>query len=285
MTPLSYPTGREMRIAAVRSLAQPGRVWSSLGMLAPRSSALLAFGTRLAVRRGVSVAGLLLTGAAGVGSALATLSSDADRATSLPFGASSVIAWSGGLLLALGAAWGSARVDRDEGVRALLRARGVTAGGYLGARLFGVVATLGVAVGAATLVEVVAAVGAAHGAGPVLRVGAGALAYALAFAASIGPVALAALSSRSWLRGLVALAAVLIVPLLLERWTLDLLPAPWRELTSIPAALAAIRAGVTFPGLAGVAAVRALVGLTAVDALSVLVMAGRAAPTRTDGWA
>ncbi len=67
----------------------------------------------------------------------------------------------------------------------------------------------------------------------------------------------------------------MVVPELLEPWTSAVLPRGWTELTSIPAALAAVRAGVLAPAANGASAARAVAGLAAVVALALLVVAGR----------
>ncbi len=88
-------------------------------------------------------------------------------------------------------------------------------------------------------------------------------------------MAIAALGARTRVGGYLSLLAVLAVPELLAGFTRRLLPAGWHELTSIPAALAAVRAGVAHPVLAGAHAARGLAGLLAVVALALLVVAVR----------
>jgi hypothetical protein len=263
------------------------RVWSSLRMPTPRarSSALVALGAWLATRSTGARAGLALTGAAGLGTAIAALASDAGRASTLPLGASTVVAWTGGLLLAVAAASRAMGMDRDQGPLALIRARGVSSGEYVRGRVLGLVGVLALGVGGATLTATLAAIVTTRGAGPVLRLGAGALAYALAFAATVGPVALATLAARTRVRSYLVFAAVMWLPMLCERWTSEVLPRHWRELTSIPAALAAVRTAVAFPAMAGAAGARAVAGLAAVVALSLLVLASRARTRGPDGAA
>jgi hypothetical protein len=264
-----------------------GRLWSSLRMPTPRarSSALVVFGAWLATRSTAARAGLALTGAAGLGTAIAALASDPGRASTLPLGASTVIAWTGGLLLAVAAASRAMGIDREQGPLALLRARGVSAGEYVRGRVLGLVGVLALAVGGATLASTLAAIVATRGTGPVLRLGTGALAYALAFAATVGPVALATLAARTRVRGYLTFAAAMWLPMICERWTSEVLPRHWRELTSVPAALAAVRTAVAFPAIAGAAGARAVAGLAAVVALSLLVLAARARTRGSDGAA
>jgi hypothetical protein len=91
----------------------------------------------------------------------------------------------------------------------------------------------------------------------------------------MGPVAMAALSARTRIGGYFALIAVLFVPELLSPWTSSLLPAGWQELTSIPAALDAVRGAIAWPSAALAPGARALAGLSAVIAVSLLVVAVR----------
>jgi hypothetical protein len=179
-------------------------------------------------------------------------------------------------MLAFGAALRAIRSDRDEGIASLVQARGVAAGAYVRGRVGGLVLVLAAALGGATLIADAAALATGGGGWPVLRTGAAALVYALAFAATVGPVAMAALGARTRAGGYVTLLAVLALPELLAPWTSDLLPPGWKELTSIPAALAAVRVGVAHPVAAGAHAARGAAGLAAVVALSLLVVAARA---------
>jgi hypothetical protein len=104
-----------------------------------------------------------------------------------------------------------------------------------------------------------------------------ALVYALAFAVVLGPLAMAALGGQSRAGGYLGLLAALVLPELLAPWTSALLPHGWRELTSIPAALEAVRAGVQSPGSASLHGARAAVALMAVVAASLLVVHARVA--------
>jgi hypothetical protein len=109
----------------------------------------------------------------------------------------------------------------------------------------------------------------------VARSSAAAVVFALFFAATIGPLAVATLGGRSRGGGYLGLLTVLVLPELLTPWTKDLLPAGWRELTSIPAALEAVRSGVQAAGPASVHAARAAAGLVAVVAASLIVVRTR----------
>jgi hypothetical protein len=79
---------------------------------------------------------------------------------------------------------------------------------------------------------------------------------------------MATLGPRSRPGGYLAFLAVLVLPELLAPWTGVLLPAGWHELTSIPAALAAVRSGIAAPIASGARLARALTGLSAVVALA-----------------
>lgn len=57
----------------------------------------------------------------------------------------------------------------------------------------------------------------------------------------ISPLAFAALGGRSRAGGYVGLLALLVVPELLEPWTRSLVPHGWRDLLSVPSALASLR--------------------------------------------
>jgi hypothetical protein len=219
--------------------------------------------------------GLVVTGAAGVAGAIAAFATSPTRAAMLPGLACQVVAWAGGMALAFGAALRAVRLDREEGVLALVRARGATLGGYVRGRVGGLMVVLALAVGGATLVACLGSIAAAHGGALVARTSAGAMAYALAFAVTVAPVALAALGARTRAGGYLTLVAVLALPELLAPWTSRLLPHGWHELTSIPSALDAVRSGVSHPVLAGAHGARAVAGLAAVVALAMLVVAAR----------
>jgi hypothetical protein len=240
-----------------------------------RSAALVGLGAWLASRGTLAVTGLVVTGLVGLGATIAGLVSSSSRAAYLPDLASAAICWAGGVMLAFGASLQALPLDREQGVLSLVRARGATAGDYVRGRVLGLVTVLAIAVGGSTTLACLAAVVSAHGGAAVVRSSAGALVYALVFAATLGPVAMAALGARTRTGGYLTLLAVLGVPELLAGFTGRLLPRGWHELTSIPEALAAVRSGVAHPVLAGAHAARALAGLLAVIALSLLIVAAR----------
>lgn len=245
-----------------------------------RVPAPLALGAWLAARGTLARVALAVTGLEALGAIVFAVAVGAHRATEVPTASAIAIAWGGGIMLAFGAALRAVRSDHDEGVTALVRARGVAAGAYVRGRVGGLVLLLAAALGGAVLVADVAALAAGGGGWPVARSGLEALVYVLAFAAAVGPVAMAALGARTRAGGYLTLLAVLALPELLAPWTADLLPRGWGELTSIPAALAALRIGVAHPAAAGAHAARAAAGLAAVVAVSMLVVAARAREAR-----
>jgi hypothetical protein len=242
----------------------------------PRNgSGSLALGAWLAARGRLAGAGIALCVAGALGSIIVAVASGGGDVARLPLAESSVITWSGGVLLAFASAVHAVRRDRDQGVLALLRARGASVSQYVRGRVGGLVLVLAAALGGATLVGGLAATAVAHPVLGTVRASLAAVAYAVAFAATVGPVAMATLGARNRAGGLFALLSVLVVPELLSPWTAGVLPRGWHELTSIPAALAAVRAGVAAPSAMGLPMARALAGLVAVIALSLVVVAAR----------
>lgn len=250
-----------------------------------RAAALLSLGAWLASRGALAAVGLVVTGAAGVAAAIAAFATSPARAAMLPGFACQVVAWAGGIMLAFGAALRAVRLNRQEGILALARARGATLGGYVRGRVGGLALVLAVAVGGATLLACLGSIAAAHGGALVARTSAGAMAYALAFSITVAPVALAALGARTRAGGYLTLLGMLALPEVLAPWTARMLPHGWHELTSIPSALDAVRGGVSHPVLAGAHAARAAAGLAAVVALAILVVAARARQRDVDDGA
>ncbi len=240
-----------------------------------RSAALVGLGAWLASRGGLARTGVGVTGLIGLGATIAALVSSSARVAFLPDLASAAICWGGGVMLAFGASLRALPLDREEGVLALVRARGASAGDYVRSRVLGLVVVLAIAVGGCTAVACLAAIATAHGGASVVRSSVGAVVYALVFAATLGPVAMAALGARTRAGGYLSLLAVLVVPELLAGFTGRLLPRGWHELTSIPEALAAVRTAVAHPVLTGAHGARGLAGLLAVIALALLVVAAR----------
>jgi hypothetical protein len=221
------------------------------------------------------VSGLVLSAVGGVTAVALAIVGGPWRGPALPTIAAHAIAWGAGVTLAFGAALQAIRRDRVDGVVALARARGVGAADYVRGRVGGLVAILAVSVGGGALAAGIAATSVAHPALPVARSTAGALAYSLAFAATLGPVALATLGARSRGGGYAALLLVVVLPEVLSPWTSALLPHGWRELTSIPAALDAIGSGVVSPYHAAMHMARALAMLAAVIGASLVVVAAQ----------
>jgi hypothetical protein len=239
----------------------------------------LALGTWLAARGAVAAVGIVLAGLGALASAVLAVAlarTGSGVPAQLPLVESSAIAWSAGMVLAFGSAMNAVGRDREQGVWALARARGASLGGYLRGRVGGLVLVLAATLGGATLFAGLAATSVAHPALAAVRTGMAGVAYALAFAVTVGPLAMAALGARGSAGGVLVFLVVLALPPLLSPWTALLLPRGWYELTSIPAALDAVRAGVLAPALLALPTARALAGLTAVAALSLIVVGVRA---------
>jgi hypothetical protein len=251
--------------------ASPGRPDSSA------FSSALALGTWLATRGALVRASLAMAALGALGAIAAALATRGTPAlSSVPGLASLAFAWGAGTTLAFGCALRAIRHDREHGILALARARGVGPGAYSSGRVAGLVVVLLLAVGGGTLVAGLAATAAAGGAAPAVgRASVAALAYSLAFALTMGPVAMAALGGRTRGGAYLALLTVLVLPEVLAPWTQRLLPDGWHEVTSIPAALEAVRAGVLSAGSACLHAIRGAVALLAVVAASLLVVRAR----------
>jgi hypothetical protein len=242
----------------------------------------IAFGAWLATRGPLAKAGIVLAAlgtVASLAAAAALARRGGDGAEHLPGIVALAQTWGAGTMIAFAAAVHAVRRDREEGLLALARARGIGVFAYARARLGGLSAVVAVAVGVPTLLASLAATAAGHATAAVARASLGALTYTVAFSVVIGPVALAALGARTRAGGYLTLLAVLVLPELLAPWTARLLPPGWDELTSIPAALDALRAGVQAPVREAEELVRAIVGLAAVVGVSLLLVASRLADT------
>jgi len=136
-------------------------------------------------------------------------------------------------------------------------------------------------VGVPALLAGIAATSVARPAGVAFRASLGAVAYAIAFAVTVGPIAMATLGARTRTGGYLALVGVLVLPELLSPWTGDLLPPGWRELTSIPAALDALGSGVASPHRDWLSMARATAALVAIVAASLVIVAARLPRSRT----
>lgn len=247
--------------------------------LARRPPRTLAFGAWLATRGPLAASGVVLA-VLGVATAIVACVAMTRRGgvvSRVPVVTAEGIAWCAGVTIAFGASLRAIDRDREQGVLALIRARGVSAGAYVRGRVGGLVLVLAAVVGGATFVAGLAATSIGGASSGAVRSWAGAIAYAIAFAATLGPVAMASLSTGSRAAGYFTFLSVLALPELVSPWTSLLLPRGWHELTSIPAALDAIRAGVFSPIDSGAGAARAFAALAAVVAVSVVVVGARLA--------
>ncbi|MDP9036943.1 MAG: hypothetical protein M3O50_19260 [Myxococcota bacterium] len=248
-----------------------------VGRRSPRTLALGAWLATQGVLVTLSLALAVLGAGAGVMAALLVARKGGGGAPQIPIVASLALAWGAGVMLAVGAALHAIRRDKDEGIIALVRMRGGSTGRYVIGRVGGLVVVLAIAVGGATLIVSLAA--ASAGRAPpreVARASAAALAYSLAFAATLGPVAMAALGATPRIGGYLVFLAVVVVPELTAPWTSAWLPDGWHELTSIPAALDAVRTGVESP-LTSAHLARAVAGLAAVVSLCLVAVSVQAA--------
>jgi len=245
--------------------------------MSARSLPAVSLGVALARRGPLAIAAIAIgavTTFAMIVAAFVVASRGGRSLLHLPSVASSALAWGAGVLLAFAASARALRRDRDDGVRALWRARGGTAPSYLVGRVAGLVVVVAVVVAGGTLLAGVASTALA-GRASVARVAASsaaALVYAVAFSATVAPVALAALGARSRIGGYFALLFVLVLPEMFARWTAHVLPYGWQELTSIPAALGALRSSLSPDSHDVPTALRAIVVLAAVSAIALAVV-------------
>jgi hypothetical protein len=237
----------------------------------------MAFGIWLATRAGIARIGLSLAAGVAVAVGILAFGHAGPLASRLPTLAAMGVAWSAGISVAFGGALLALRNDIEQGVVTLARLRGVTLFAYARGRVYGLTVIIAVAVGAATLGIGIATTLAAVDRAAAARETTAALAYALAFAATLGPLAMATVGTGTRLAGYLSLAIVIAVPELLAGWTGPLLPRGWYELTSIPSALAAVAAGVRFGGPSLWHMTRALAGLAAIVAASLAVVWARLA--------
>jgi hypothetical protein len=193
----------------------------------------------------------------------------------VPSVAASALAWGAGVLLAFAASAHALRRDREEGLTALLRMRGAEQRAYVWSRVGGLTLLLLVVVAGGTFVSGLSATLVATRVGVALRAlqGTGAsLVYAIAFALTLGPLAMAALGARSRAGGYAWLVTVLIVPELLAPLTRAVVPSGWTELVSIPGALGALRGALMPAGVRPWMAVKALFVLALVVGACVAIV-------------
>jgi hypothetical protein len=239
---------------------------------------MLAFGAWLATRGPLAKAAMALSALGALASVVVTVAMarrGGSGAEHLPRMVALGESWAAGVALAFAGAVHALRRDREEGVVALARARGVGLVGYARGRIAGLAIVVALAVAVPTLIAALAATSVAHSPAHVARSSLGALVYALAFSATMAPLAMAALGARTRAGGYFTLLSVLALPELLSPFTEALLPSGWDELTSIPAALGALRDGVEAPLARGEHLARAFAGLAAVVLVSLVIVAAR----------
>ncbi len=221
-----------------------------------RRRALLALGVYLS-RRGVLATisiGIALLTVLGAIALTFLLAGRGERAPleRLPALTASGLAWGAGILVAFSASVQAMKRDREGGLTALLRARGASVASYVWTRVGGLTIVLAILVAGGTLLTGMVAMLLATRTGIVLRTAQGtlaAVAYAIAFSATLGPLAMAALGSRSRAGGYIWLLVILVLPELLSPLTSAILPNGWRELASIPGALHALCVALMPPGI------------------------------------
>ena len=245
--------------------------------LPPRQTrrSALPLGVWLATRGAGTRASRVLVGLVSAGAVVAALLGRGHPwVDAVPAIGSAAIAWSAGLMLAYVVSLRALHRDREDGILMLLRARGIGPFGYVLARTGGLVVVLAGAMGTGVACVGVAATTVSMAPLSAARASLGAIAYTLAFAATLGPLAMATVGGRSRALGYLTLLAVLALPEALAPWTRNLLPVGWRELTSIPAALDAVRHAEARAGAAA-PAVRALLALSVAVVVSLMVVRAR----------
>jgi hypothetical protein len=240
-----------------------------------RRSRTFALGVWLASRAPLARTALALAAVGAVGSFSVVAFKASSPSSHMPTLVSMALAWSIGVSIAFGGALRALQRDFDEGIIALARARGVPVMAYAQGRVWGLAALIAGTLGCATLAAGVAATWLSTDRMAGAREAAAALVYALAFAATLGPLSMATLGASSRLGGYLAFVVVLGLPEMMRPWTGALLPQGWHELTSIPSALAAVAAGVRSGGSSLWHMARALAALAAVVAASQAVVWAR----------
>jgi hypothetical protein len=244
-----------------------------------RSSGLVALGFFLARRGATAAVGLGLTVACVVGfSGMAVAFAHhgkLDALPDVPLLASSALAFGVGVLVAFAVSTRAFRRDEDDGVRALLRARGVSATRYLAARVVGLALSLAAFVAGGSLIVGLVAVAVSHGrvtALHTLQASLAATVFGIAFAATFAPVAMATLAARTRGRGYVMLFAVLALPELLQSSLLHVVGPDWVTVCSVPGALVALRTALAPTGVDGPMLARSLVALVVIVVAAALVV-------------
>jgi len=252
-----------------------------------RGGGLVALGFYLARRGATAAIGLALTVACVLGfGGLAVVfvrSGKVDALPDVPLLASSALAFGVGVLVAFAASTRVLRRDEEDGVRGLLRARGVDASGYLAARVVGLAIALAVFVaGGSALVGILTSlVAKSRGvAGHTLQASFAAVVFGVAFAATFAPVAMATLGARSRGRGYLALLTVLVLPELLHASLARILAPEWVDVCSVPGALLALSASLAPTGLDAAMLARSAVALVAIIGIALLVVRAEIARPR-----
>jgi len=267
------------------AVASPSDPPEAPGTTAPAASRrrsflpLLALGVSLARRGIMAKASIVICMLTVLAMALVAVSLGSRGAKSpihdVPLIASGALAWGGGFLLAFGASAQALRKDREEGIRALVVARSRSLTGYLVARVGGLAALVALVVAGGTFVcGLVATLASTRLASVPRTLGAtgAALAFSLAFAAVVAPVAFAALGVRSRVGGYMFLLALVVLPDLVAGAMGSTLPEGVVDVLSIPSALAALRTALTPGTVEPGRAVRALIALAFFVAFAVVLV-------------
>lgn len=191
----------------------------------------------------------------------------------------SILAWGAGVLIAFAGAVRMFERDRTDGIRVLLDARGRGVMSYVVARAGGLALLLFVPVAlGSTLTGLAAAAAATEWSRTVeaLQGTIAALAYSVAFAAILAPVAIAALGARSRAGGYGLLFLVLVFPAALSGVTAKIVPEPWGGLVSIPGVVDGVRDGL-MPPIDPLQTLRALLVLLILGGIAVAVIRGQLA--------
>lgn len=242
-----------------------------------RRPRVVALGLWLLWRQPATIASLVLAGLGAIAAGAFSVHAPPGPTVGAPVLTAVVAAWSVGIMLAFSGALHAIPSDAKQGIIALACARGVRMRAYALGRMVALTITIGLGIAAITLAASICTISVSSSVLPALRATCGALAYCVVFAATIGPLALATLGQSSRAAGYLWFLAVLVVPELAASWTAAILPSGWHELTSIPAALDAVRAGVESPHSQGLHAARALAVLGALVAMSWAVVTSRTA--------
>ena len=231
---------------------------------------LLGLGASLARRGPLPAIALIVSGITTLAAAALAVAfgarGDEAPAYAVPLVASTAIAWGGGFLLAFAGSASALRRDQTEGIRELFVARTTSIRGYILARVGGLSALLGLVVGGGTALTGTLAVVASVRAGSVprtIQASAAAVAYGLAFAFVVAPVAFAALGARTRVSGYLFLLLVLLAPELVTSMLEHSAPAEVLEVCAIPSALAALRASIAPGTVDAMRFLRAVVALLA----------------------